>query len=87
MYKRQGKRSGILLPERQTAPLRLPPDLWLIFAPIKKARTDFIVEKAVELGAAREMCIRDRSRPEMLPSVCNSGVSPTFTTVPIIAII
>ena len=44
-----GKRSGILISERQTAPLRLPPDLWLIFAPIKKARTDFIVEKAVEI--------------------------------------
>ena len=28
------------------------PDLWLLFAPLKKARTDFIVEKAVELGAA-----------------------------------
>ena len=34
-------------------PLHLPPDLWLLFAPIKKARTDFIVEKAVELGVAR----------------------------------
>jgi 16S rRNA (uracil1498-N3)-methyltransferase len=31
----------------------MPPDLWLMFAPIKKARTDFIVEKAVEMGAAR----------------------------------
>jgi hypothetical protein len=31
----------------------MPPDLWLMFAPIKKARTDFIVEKATELGAAR----------------------------------
>ncbi|MEZ5752274.1 MAG: 16S rRNA (uracil(1498)-N(3))-methyltransferase [Paracoccaceae bacterium] len=30
-----------------------PPDLWLVFAPIKKARTDFIVEKAVEMGVAR----------------------------------
>ena len=29
------------------------PDLWLLFAPIKKARTDFIVEKAAEMGAAR----------------------------------
>ena len=29
------------------------PDLWLIFAPVKKTRTDFIVEKAAELGAAR----------------------------------
>ncbi len=55
-----GKRSGILLPERQTAPLRLPPDLWLIFAPLKKARTDFIVEKAVELGAARVMPVQTR---------------------------
>ena len=46
------KRSGTLLVGAQTAPLRLPPDLWLLFAPIKKARTDFIVEKAAELGAA-----------------------------------
>ncbi len=29
------------------------PDLWLLFAPLKKARTDFVVEKAVELGAAK----------------------------------
>jgi 16S rRNA (uracil1498-N3)-methyltransferase len=55
-----GKRSGILISERQTAPLRLPPDLWLIFAPIKKARTDFIVEKATELGAARVMPVQTR---------------------------
>jgi len=31
----------------------MPPDLWLLFAPIKKARTDFIVEKATEMGARR----------------------------------
>ena len=30
----------------------MPPDVWLLFAPIKKERTDFIVEKATELGAA-----------------------------------
>lgn len=48
-----GKRAGILRAEVLTAPLRLPPDLWLLFAPVKKARTDFIVEKAVELGVAR----------------------------------
>ncbi len=29
------------------------PDLWLVFAPIKRARLDFLVEKAVELGVAR----------------------------------
>ncbi|WP_299352563.1 16S rRNA (uracil(1498)-N(3))-methyltransferase [uncultured Shimia sp.] len=48
-----GKRKGVLLCEEQTKPLRMPPDLWLMFAPIKKARTDFIVEKAAEMGAAR----------------------------------
>ena len=47
------KRGGILEAMEQTAPQRDPPDLWLIFAPIKKARTDFIVEKAAEMGAAR----------------------------------
>ncbi len=47
------KRGGALAVGAQVAPQRDPPDLWLIFAPIKKARTDFIVEKAAELGAAR----------------------------------
>lgn len=48
-----GKRGGVLVCEAQTAPQSNPPDVWLCFAPIKKARTDFIVEKAVEMGAAR----------------------------------
>ncbi len=47
------KRGGMLTVTQQAAAQRDPPDLWLIFAPIKKARTDFIVEKAAELGAAR----------------------------------
>ncbi len=55
-----GRRGGVLIPTLQTAPLRLPPDLWLLFAPIRKARTDFIVEKAVELGAARIMPVQTR---------------------------
>lgn len=50
-----GKRAGKLACREQTAPLLMPPDLWLLFAPIKKARTAFIVEKATELGAARIM--------------------------------
>tara|TARA_R110002096_G_scaffold47539_66_gene126963 strand:+ start:3240 stop:3968 length:729 start_codon:yes stop_codon:yes gene_type:complete len=55
-----GKRKGLLVCEERTAPLRLPPDLWLLFAPIKKARTDFIVEKATELGAARIVPVQTR---------------------------
>ncbi|WP_047997246.1 16S rRNA (uracil(1498)-N(3))-methyltransferase [Puniceibacterium sp. IMCC21224] len=53
-----GKRGGILVPEEQAAPQMQPPDLWLVFAPIKKERTNFIVEKAVEMGAARVMPVQ-----------------------------
>lgn len=53
-----GKRGGLLTCLEQTRPLQLPPDLWLMFAPIKKARTDFIVEKATEMGAARIMPVQ-----------------------------
>lgn len=50
-----GKRSATLEVQHQSRPQHDPPDLWLCFAPIKKARTDFIVEKAAEMGAARIM--------------------------------
>ncbi len=69
---RVGKRDGILVATRQTRPLQRPPALWLLFAPIKKARTDFIVEKAAELGAARILPVQtdhtnaDRIRQDRL---------------------
>ncbi|MGB0507644.1 MAG: 16S rRNA (uracil(1498)-N(3))-methyltransferase [Pikeienuella sp.] len=47
------KRAAALSCTEQSAPQTSPPDLWLLFAPIKKARTDFIVEKAAEMGARR----------------------------------
>jgi 16S rRNA (uracil1498-N3)-methyltransferase len=37
----------------QTREQEKPFDVWLAFAPVKKSRTDFIVEKATELGAER----------------------------------
>ncbi|MFV0491733.1 MAG: 16S rRNA (uracil(1498)-N(3))-methyltransferase [Pseudorhodobacter sp.] len=55
-----GKRGGILICTAMTAPQRDPPDLWLLFAPIKKARTDFIVEKAAEMGVARILPVQTR---------------------------
>ena len=61
-----GKRQGILRCTVQSAPLMLPPDLWLVFAPIKKARTDFIVEKAVEMGAARILPVQTRFTNERI---------------------
>lgn len=53
-----GRKAGTLVAESQIAPQRNAPDLWLLFAPIKKARTDFIVEKAAELGVARIRPVR-----------------------------
>lgn len=47
------RKGGQVTCVQQSCPQRPPADLWLLFAPIKKARTDFIVEKAVELGVAR----------------------------------
>lgn len=47
------KRGGRLRTLEQLRLPAAPPDLWLLFAPIKKARTDFIVEKAAELGCRR----------------------------------
>ncbi|MDP3739326.1 MAG: 16S rRNA (uracil(1498)-N(3))-methyltransferase [Hyphomonadaceae bacterium] len=37
---------------QQTRQQQGVPDVWLLFAPLKKARTDFVVEKATELGAS-----------------------------------
>ncbi len=47
------KRGGALRCVVQTRAQAAVADLWLLFAPVKKARTDFIIEKAVELGVAR----------------------------------
>ncbi|MCI4661071.1 MAG: 16S rRNA (uracil(1498)-N(3))-methyltransferase [Neomegalonema sp.] len=45
-----GKRAGELRLLEPLRPASPPPDLWLLFAPLKKARMDFVIEKAVELG-------------------------------------
>ena len=65
------KRGGVLTVGARTAPLVPPPDLWLLFAPLKKARTDYLVEKAVEMGAARIVPVttdftNERVRPDKL---------------------
>lgn len=37
----------------QTRAQAAGPDVWLLFAPLKKSSTDFLIEKAVEMGAAQ----------------------------------
>ena len=34
----------------KTKPTCVPGDIWLIFCPLKKTRTDFLIEKSTELG-------------------------------------
>jgi len=58
VVEKAGNKGGVLACQGQTRDLQLPPDLWLVFAPIRKERTAFIVEKAVELGAARIMPVQ-----------------------------
>jgi 16S rRNA (uracil1498-N3)-methyltransferase len=49
---RLGKAGGAArIGERRRAP-KAEPDLWLAFAPVKRARIDYLVEKATELGAS-----------------------------------
>lgn len=46
------RKTATLTVEAQLREQKRVPDLALYFAPVKRARTDFIVEKATELGAA-----------------------------------
>ncbi len=67
-----GKRSLTLRIEHHMRARETVPDLWLCFAPVKKARLDWIIEKATELGVARlqpvitERTIVERVKAERL---------------------
>ena len=47
------KKSCLIRLTEQLRPQRDEPGPWLAFAPLKKSATDFLVEKATELGASR----------------------------------
>lgn len=57
---RLGKRDAVLVAETQLRPQMPVPDLWLVFAPIKRQRIDWLVEKATELGVARMIPVLTR---------------------------
>jgi 16S rRNA (uracil1498-N3)-methyltransferase len=54
------KRRMTLAVERRTREAENIPDVWLAFAPVKRAQTDWLVEKATELGAARLVPVMTR---------------------------
>lgn len=69
------KKRMSLTVERQTRESEIIPDVWLAFAPVKRAQTDWLVEKATELGVARlvpvmtQRTIAERVRLDRLESI------------------
>lgn len=55
-----GRKRMALAVERRTRDLESVPDLVLAFAPVKRAQTDWLVEKATELGVARLIPVMTR---------------------------
>lgn len=54
------RRDGLLRCAESLRPQDTAPDLDLLFAPLKKARTDFVAEKATEMGVRRLMPVFTR---------------------------
>lgn len=69
------KKRMTLTVERRTREPESIPDVWLAFAPVKRAQTDWLVEKATELGVARlipvitHRTIVDRVKLDRLESI------------------
>ena len=69
------KKRMTLSVERRTREPETIPDVWLAFAPVKRAQTDWLVEKATELGVAKLMpvmtsrTVAERVRVERLEAI------------------
>lgn len=70
-----GKKRMTLTVERRMREPETIPDVWLAFAPVKRTQTDWLVEKATELGVARlipvvtQRTIVDRVKLDRLESI------------------
>ena len=70
-----GKKRMALTVERRTREPEAIPDVWLAFAPVKRTQTDWLVEKATELGVAKlipvitQRTIAERVKLERLGSI------------------
>ena len=87
-----GKKQSTLLVERKTREPEAIPDVSLAFAPVKRAQTDWLVEKATELGAARlvpvitHRTIAERVRLDRLRSIAVEAAEQCGRTrLPLIA--
>jgi 16S rRNA (uracil1498-N3)-methyltransferase len=87
-----GKKRMTLGIERRTGEQEAVPDCWLAFAPVKRSQTDWLVEKATELGIARllpvttKRTIVERVKLERLAAIAVEAAEQcNRTTVPEIA--
>ena len=55
-----GKKRMTLAVDRRTREPEAIPDVWLAFAPVKRSQTDWLVEKATELGVAKLLPVMTR---------------------------
>jgi 16S rRNA (uracil1498-N3)-methyltransferase len=82
-----GKKRMTLAVERQTREGETVPDVWLAFAPVKRTQTDWLVEKATELGAARlipvmtQRTVAERVRLERLEAIAIEAAEQCGRTV------
>jgi 16S rRNA (uracil1498-N3)-methyltransferase len=52
IFEARGKKAAVARVTERTREQVTEPDVWLCFAPLKRARIDYVAEKATELGAA-----------------------------------
>ena len=82
-----GKKRMALAIERQTREPETVPDVWLAFAPVKRTQTDWLVEKATELGVARlipvmtQRTIAERVRLERLEAIAIEAAEQCGRTI------
>ena len=73
--------------ERKTRDPETIPDVWLAFAPVKRAQTDWLVEKATELGVARlipvmtQRTVAERVKLERLEAITIEAAEQCGRTV------
>jgi 16S rRNA (uracil1498-N3)-methyltransferase len=86
-----GRKRMTLVVEDRTREPEAVPDLWLAFAPVKRAQTDWLVEKATELGIARllpvttQRTIVERVKLERLQAIAIEAAEQcNRTSVPVI---
>src|SRR6476659_5271206 len=82
-----GRKRMTLTVERRTREPEAIPDVWLAFAPVKRTQTDWLVEKATELGAAKllpvitQRTIAERVKLERLEAIAIEAAEQCGRTV------